>query len=117
MIIERTLIAVGGAADGNIWPGHFGIAPVFYLYNQQGVLVEKRPNPYGAGQTGMPSHHDNPRLIVDLLPESGVFIARRMGGASKQMLVHNLNITTVLTAEKQPDVAVRHYLRERGRKC
>jgi predicted Fe-Mo cluster-binding NifX family protein len=110
---EKTLIAVGVDAKEKIWGGHFGIAPYYYLYDQRGMLIEKRTNPYGAGQ-GQHSHHDNPQLIVNLLPECKVFIARRMGEPSKRKLVQQLEIETVISTEKEPQAAIQAYLAERG---
>lgn len=105
---ERKLIAIGVDRDGRMWGGHFGIAPQYYLYDRSGNLVEKRSNPYGAGG-GKHKHHDNPNLIVDLLPECGVFIARRMGDGSKQELVEKFGIQVVLTESKNPQSALTAY--------
>jgi alkylhydroperoxidase/carboxymuconolactone decarboxylase family protein YurZ len=88
------------------------MAPQYQLYDRQGNLVEKRPNPYGAGDDARP-HHDNPRLIADLLPECGVFIARRMGGGSKRKLVADLGIRPYTTEETVPQAALAEYLRSR----
>jgi predicted Fe-Mo cluster-binding NifX family protein len=106
---NRQYIAIGVDNEGRIWTGHFGIAPNYLIYDQNGQMVEQRSNPYGAGQ-GRKKHHDNPRLIVDLLPDCGVFIARRMGGGSKRKLAQQLGITPVLTAEEKPEAALRAYL-------
>ena len=51
----------------------------YNLYDLTGKLIEERKNPYGAGSDGNLKHHDNPTLIVDLLPDCGVYIARRRG--------------------------------------
>jgi len=110
MTPQRTLIAIATDGKGRLWGGHFGIAPVYLLYSPQGELVEERPNPYGAGQGGKHEHHDDPRLIIDLLPECAVFIGRRMGEESKRKLAQKFGIDAVLTTEKTPADALRAYL-------
>jgi len=107
---EKSLIAIGVDREGQLWSGHFGMSPQYYLYDFDSNLVEKRPNPYGAGD-GAHHHHDNPRLIVDLLPECGVFIARRMGDDSKRNLAARLGIRPVITDEKEPQAALAAYLK------
>ena len=108
--MERTLIAMATDGQDRMWGGHFGIAPVYYLYTLTGELVEKRPNPYGAGQGGKHQHHDDPRLIIDLLPECAVFIGRRMGEESKRKLAEKFGIRAILTSERTPEAALRAFL-------
>jgi hypothetical protein len=88
------------------------MAPLYHLYDHAGNLIEQRQNPYGAGGGEKHAHHDNPRLIVDLLSNCNIFIAHRMGDASKQKLVQNLGIQAVLTEEKEPLAALHNYLRQ-----
>ena len=107
---ESNLIAIGIDKKGQIWGGHFGIAPQYNLYDRIGTLVEERQNPYGAGSGEKHTHHDNPELIVDLLPDCGVFIARRMGGESKQKLAQNLGVKIVVTKEKDVHIAIKDYI-------
>ncbi|NKQ35186.1 MAG: DUF2249 domain-containing protein [Chloroflexi bacterium] len=106
---KRQYIAIGVDKERKIWTGHFGMAPIYYIYDENGEMVDQRVNPYGAGG-GQKKHHDNPQLIADLLPDCKVFIARRMGGGSKQKLVAGLGITPILTTERYPDGALRAYL-------
>jgi len=108
MTPQRTLIAIAIDGKGRLWGGHFGMAPVYYLYSPEGELVEERPNPYGAGHGHQ--HHDDPKLIIDLLPECAVFIGRRMGEDSKRKLAQKFGIDAVLTSEKTPEAALRAYL-------
>ena len=108
MTPQRTLIAIAIDGKGRLWGGHFGMAPVYYLYSPEGELVEERPNPYGAGHGHQ--HHDDPKLIIDLLPECAVFIGRRMGEDSKRKLAQKFDIDAVLTSEKTPEAALRAYL-------
>ncbi|NDJ75914.1 MAG: hypothetical protein GYB65_06620 [Chloroflexi bacterium] len=107
--MARDLIAIGIDDQGQVWGGHFGIAPRYAIYDRGGTLVETRVNPYGAGQGQKQQHHDNPQWIVDLLPECGVFIARRMG---KPQMVEALGIRAVLTAEQTPSAALAAFLAE-----
>ncbi|PID84928.1 MAG: hypothetical protein CSB13_10665 [Chloroflexi bacterium] len=103
---EKKLIAVGVNLDGHIWEEHLGMAPQFYIYDLTGRLLEKRPNPYGANVKGS-KHHGNPKLIVELLPECGVFIARAMGKAGQ---LKDLGINPVITQAPDPDAAVKSFL-------
>ena len=112
MNTQRTLIAIATDGKGNLWGGHFGIAPIYLLFSPEGDLVEERPNPYGAGQGKAHHHHDDPRLIIDLLPECAVFIGRRMGEESKRKLAQKFGIEAVITTEKTPAEALRAYLSE-----
>jgi len=105
-------IAIGVDEQGQVWRGHFGISPRYQLFDRFGNLVEERKNPYGAGSGEKRAHHDNPKLIVDLLSDCNVFIACRMGDASKQKLVQSFGVKTVLTEEKDPQVALAAYLRQ-----
>ncbi|MEA3309826.1 MAG: NifB/NifX family molybdenum-iron cluster-binding protein [Chloroflexota bacterium] len=109
--MNRPKIAIGMHGKGQIWNGHFGMAPLYYIYAPDGELLEKRVNPYGAGG-GRHKHHDDPDLVVDLLPECGVFIARRMGQKSKLRLRQELGIQTVITTETKAPAAIEAYLVE-----
>lgn len=46
---KKSLIAIGAGHDAQVWGGHFGMSPQYNLYDRAGSLLEKRPNPYGAG--------------------------------------------------------------------
>lgn len=112
---ETKYIAIGVDQNGKVWRGHFGMAPCYRLYDRSGNLMEERQNPYGAGGGGKHAHHDNPLLIVNLLSDCSVFIANRMGDASKQKLVQDFGIETVLTEEKDPQAALSAYLNQTRR--
>lgn len=107
---KRKAIAIGVDDEGQVWQAHFGMAPWYYLFDGQGELIERRANPYA--QTG--KHHDDPMRIVDLLPECGVFVARRMGGRSRRRLAESLGVEPVLTEATDPQQAVRGYLEGQG---
>ena len=105
---ERNCIAIGVDQDDRIWKGHFGMSPQYKIYDRNGEFLEERQNPYGVVD-GLHKHHDNPKLIVDLLPECNVFIAQRMGGGSKRKLAEKLGIQAVFTEEKDPQLALSAY--------
>jgi len=107
---QRTLIAIATDGDDHLWSGHFGMAPVFLLYSPAGDFIGQRPNPHGAGQGATHQHHDDPRLIIDLLPECAVFIGRRMGEDSKRKLAGKFGVEAVLSTAKTPAEALRAYL-------
>jgi len=107
------LIAIGVDENSQVWRGHFGMSPRFQLYDRSGNLAEERINPYGARGSEKHAHHDNPKLIVDLLSDCDVFIANRMGDASKQKLVQGFGIEAVLTEEKEPKAALAAYLKSK----
>jgi hypothetical protein len=100
----RNLIALGIDRNGQMWDDDFGMSPLYYIYDRAGNPVEKRTNPHAARP-----HHGNPKLIVDLLPECGVFIARKMG---KPGMLEKLGIRPVITKVKDPLAALAAYLEE-----
>ena len=103
---ERKYIAIGVHKDKKtVWPGHFGVSPFYYIYDFEGNLIEVKQNPYSKGQ-----HHDDPNLIVNLLDECKVFIARQMGETSRKKLVENLNIETYLTKTREFEKALNEFL-------
>ena len=102
---EKTSIAIGVDQNGQVWDGHFGMSPHYYIYNRSGKLVEKRLNPYGAAANKQ-KHHHNPVLIVDLLSECGIFIARRMGDKNKQLIVEKMGVIPFITTEKDRTAAL-----------
>lgn len=112
---ERPHIAVGVDQMGFFWQGHFGMSPSYRIYDCTGTLITTRPNPYGTGQRHA-KHHDNPHLIVDLLPECGVFLSCCMGERSKARLESELGIEAVLTEATDPETAIRDYLATANRK-
>jgi len=106
---EKPFIAIGVTKDrAGVWAGHFGMAPFYFIYDQQGQLVEVRPNPHGAG-SGQ-GHHDDPRLIARLLSDCRVFIGRRFGHESQHKLARNLGVQPVSTAAKTPGEAIQQFL-------
>ncbi len=104
---NKEAIAVGVDASGVVWDGHFGESPWYRIYDGNGELVEKRRNPHSVDAGGA-GHHGNPKLIVDLLPECNVFVARAVGNPDK---LAAFGVEAVLTTESDPDAAVRNRLR------
>lgn len=87
------------------------MSPVYYIYDENGILIDRRMNPYSAREGQEPrKDHGNPQLIIDLLPECKVFIARRMGDVSKRALMTNMGVTPIITQEEDPDSALRAFL-------
>lgn len=103
-----TKIAVAVNKNDVIWYGHFGISPYFLIYDSEGKLSDKRINPHGAGNSVQ--HHDNPKLIIDLLNDCNVFVGKRIGDKSKNKLVEKFNIKTILTEETNPEEFVKNFL-------
>lgn len=107
-------IAVAVSEDETLWGGHFGMAPVYYIYDRQGQLLEKRPNPYGARRGEKHVHHDDPQRIVKLLSDCRTFVGKRMGEASKQKLAQNLGVETFLIRAETPEKALQAYLQTKN---
>ncbi|GBD87053.1 dinitrogenase iron-molybdenum cofactor [bacterium BMS3Abin03] len=114
MEMERRLIAIGTKQNGKLWGGHFGMAPFYDIYSTEGKFIERRENPFGAG-SGKHEHHDNPKLIVDLLRECKVFIARNIGPDSKKKLLKKFGITVILTDVDETEKALKEFLKSNGK--
>ena len=101
-----TLIAVATGSDGrSIWNGHFGVSPVYSIFDQDGNLVKQVENPYSKDK-----HHDNPDLIVNLLSDVDIFIAKNMGKKSRERLTKVLGVKSMLVDAKNIFEAIDHYL-------
>ena len=105
---RKDKIAVAVKNDSAMWKGHFGMSPYYRIYDLNGNFLEQRENPFGLGN--QKKHHDNPKLIVDLLKDCNIFIAVRMGEKSKSKLVENLGVIPVITKSESPIEAVKEYL-------
>ena len=101
----RSAIAVAVGKDGRVWKSHFGMAPFYWIFDAEGHLLERRENPHARKR-----HPDDPGRIVDLLPECGTFIGRRMGDESRRRLAGSLGVKPMLVTEEDPLAAVRAYL-------
>jgi hypothetical protein len=104
--VNRTFVALGVDGDGQMWHADFGMSHQYHIYDRDGNPVETRANPYAARP-----HHGNPELIVDLLPECGVFIGRRMGKPDR---LKDMDVEPVFTDEKDPKLALAAYLKAAG---
>ncbi len=103
----RRLIAVATDKDGKkIWRGHFGMSPFYTVFDEDGNFVEKRVNPYA--KEG--KHHDDPNLIVNLLSDVSLFIAKNMGHKSREKLTKELGVKSILVDLDNIDEALRYYL-------
>lgn len=109
---DKNNIAVAVNKNDKLWPGHFGIAPYYNIYDRNKNLIEKRLNPHGAGHS-QHSHEDNnqPKMIKETLNDCNVFIGKRMGEKSKLKLAEKLGVTTILTKETEPIKAIEEYLK------
>ncbi len=106
-------IAVAVNKNDKIWPGHFGIAPHYNIYDLGKNFIEKRLNPHGVGISNHGHDHDDkqPKLIKEILHDCNVFIGKRMGEKSKLKLAQKLGVKTILTKETDPVIVVDEYLK------
>jgi predicted Fe-Mo cluster-binding NifX family protein len=104
---DRLLIAVGVNTDGAVWTDHFGMAPRYYLYDQKGILLEKRENPFGTHQANA-KHHGEPGKIAELLNDCAIFIGQQMGQPKK---LQKIGIKIMITTENEPLTAVQGFLK------
>ncbi len=89
----REYIAVATDKDKrSLWNGHFGMAPIYSVFDYEGNLVQQRENPYAKGD----KHHDDPALIAEFLSDVETFIARRIGEKSRRRLIEEFDIEPVL---------------------
>ncbi len=109
---DYNLIAIGVDAEGRLFKAHFGMSPSYLVFNRQGELVRTVKNPYATNRT----HHDDPSLITALLSDVGVFVAHRMGQASRQRLESEFKVKSFLTEEKDPQKALEAYLSQDANK-
>ena len=101
-----TLIAIATNTDGrSIWDGHFGVSPIYSIFDQDGNLVKQIKNPYSRDK-----HHDNPDLIVNLLRDVDIFIAKNMGKKSKERLTKVLGVKSMLVNAQNIFEAIDYYL-------
>lgn len=106
-------IAVAVDKLDKMWKGHFGISPVYQIFNREGIFVEKRVNPHGAGNDDKHGHNhddDQPIVIKQLLNDCSTFIGKRMGEESKLKLAQKLGIETILVKSDDPIVALNTFL-------
>ena len=101
-----SFIAIATDKDGkSIWNGHFGVSPIYSIFDENGNLVKQIKNPYSDDK-----HHDNPSLIVNLLNDISVFIARNMGKKSRERLTKTLGVKSILVNVKDIYEAINYYL-------
>ena len=111
---QRKLIAIGFDLEkGQVWSGHFGMAPHYYLYDPSGFFVEKRENPY-SHKGNHNKHHGDPKKIIELLPECSVFIAQQFGNQSKRKLIEDAGIQWATTNKKNIRVAIDAFISKRN---
>lgn len=99
------------AADNDqvhVWDDHFGEAPLFYVFDADGRLVETRANPYWDAEHEHGQHTGQQRMMM-LLPDCGVFIARHMGNGQR-VLEGRHGVEPFITTETTILGAVQAYL-------
>jgi len=107
---EKNNIAVAVNKIDKVWHDNFGISPFFQIYNSKGELIEKRINPHGAGHSKLDHDENKPVLIKEILNDCSVFIGKRMGEKSKEILLEKFNVETIFTEETDPETTVESFL-------
>ncbi len=103
----REFIAIATQKDKkSVWRGHFGISPIYSIFDYGGTMVEQVTNPYATDG----KHHDDPDLIVKFLSDIKVFIAKNMGQKSRERLIREFGIETILVDYKYIKDALNYYL-------
>ncbi len=101
-------IAVATDKDCEVWKRHFGITYSFSLFDMNGNFTKEVKNPYAITEYGQ-EHQSKPDLIVELLPQCNVFIGKKMGKDSFEIIKEKLGITPFITSKKAPLDAVKEY--------
>ncbi len=104
----RKFIAISTQKDKkSLWKGHFGVSPLYSIFDENGNLIEQRENPYIKNDN---KHHDDPDLIVKFLSDVKTFIARNMGQKSRERLIKQLGIESILVNKENIYDAIQYYL-------
>ncbi len=100
------LIAVATDRDGrSLWRGHFGVSPIYTIFDKDGKLLKQIENPYSKDK-----HHDNPSLVVELLKGVELFIAKNMGKKSREKLTGELGVKSLIVDLKEIYEAIDYFL-------
>ncbi len=103
----RKFIAIATQKDKkSVWRGHFGISPIYSIFDYGGIMIEQVTNPYATDG----KHHDDPDLIVKFLSDIKVFIAKNMGQKSRERLIREFGIETILVDYEYIKDALNYYL-------
>ncbi len=101
-----SFIAVATNTDGkSIWNGHFGVSPIYSIFDENGNFIKQIENPHSKDK-----HHDDPDLIVSLLKDIDIFIAKNMGRKSRERLTKTLGVKSILVNAKDIYEAINYYL-------
>lgn len=104
----KKFIAVSTQKDKkSLWKGHFGVSPLYSIFDENGNLIEQRENPFISSDD---KHHDDPDLIVKFLSDAKTFIAKNMGQKSRERLVKKLGIESVIVNKDNIYDAIQYYL-------
>lgn len=109
---DKPYLAVAADSDHvHVWDDHFGEAPLFYVFDAEGGLVETRANPFWAQEHEHGQHTGQQRMMA-LLPDCGVFIARHMGNGQR-FLQGRHGVEPFITTETTIVSAMQAYLSSR----
>lgn len=111
----KNYIAVAVNKNDKIWYGNFGISPYYMLFDSLGDIVGKRINPHGVGQSRFLDYSENPPRIIDLLHDCIIFVGKKMGDKSHQLLSEKYGIKTIVTQEDDPKISVKFLLNSVGK--
>lgn len=89
----------------SMWNGHFGVSPIYSIFDERGKLLKQINNPYTNNK-----HHDNPDMIVQFLKGVELFIARNMGKKSRERLTKKLRIKSMLVDVDDIFSAIEYFL-------
>ncbi len=99
-------VAIATDKDGrSLWSGHFGVSPIYTIFDKDGRLVKQIKNPYSNDK-----HHDNPSLIVELLKGVELFIAKNMGKKSREKLTNEFGVKSLIVNSNDIFEAMDYYL-------
>ncbi|WP_198018141.1 methyltransferase domain-containing protein [Hippea jasoniae] len=103
----RKNVALGVDVDKKtLWSKHFGMSPYYLVFDRDGNFIREVENPFAKQK----KHHDDPSLIVELLDDVFLFIAKAMGQKSRQRLTNEFKIETLITDKNSVDDAIAYYL-------
>ncbi len=101
-----SFVAIATNTDGkSIWNGHFGVSPIYTIFDENGNLIKQIRNPHSKDK-----HHDDPDLIVNLLNDINLFIAKNMGKKSRERLTKALGVKSMIVDTKDIYEAINYYL-------
>jgi len=86
-ILPPARIVVASDGQGRVYPGHFGDAPVYLVYevrDDECVLVDERPNPYAGHHEHGHRHGEKRRRIHELVADADVIVSAAFGPGGRE---------------------------------